>query len=127
MHFHTLSTGKLILTILAEEPELNAKQIYFRILRESGKAISYQAVHKKLILLNREGVISKNKHTFVINDSWLNEVTNLIESAKTKSSDKTVNVSELATIRQIHNYYETKTKESVEHRNTFISNEGKNV
>lgn len=115
MHFHTLSTGKLILTILAEEPGLNAKQIYFRILRQGGKPISYQAVHKKLVLFEREGIISKNIHTFTISKLWLNEVTSLVEMAKNKSKSKIETMTELTPIRQLRNHYETRVKDP----NTF--------
>lgn len=115
MHFHTLSTGKLILTILAEEPGLNAKQIYFRILRQGGKPISYQAVHKKLVLFEHEGIVSKNSHTFTISKLWLNEVTNLVETAKSKSESKIEAMTELTPIRQLRNHYETLNKDS----NTF--------
>ncbi len=111
MHFHTLSTGKLILTILAEEPGLNTKQIYFRILRMGGKPISYQAVHKKLILFEHEGIVSKNSHTFTISKLWLNEVTSLVETAKNKSENKIEKITETTPIRQLRNHYEARVKD----------------
>lgn len=112
MHFHSLSTGKLILTILAEEPGINAKQIYYRILRQGGKAISYQAVHKKIAAFEVEGIISKKSHHFSISDSWLNEITSLVETARNKSLQTQNDISEDLPIHQMRTHYESKYKEN---------------
>lgn len=112
MHFRTQSIGKMILIVLAEEPSLNAKQIYVRIIRQSGRAISYQAVHKKVIGMVNEGIVAKNNHFFTINPAWLNEVGQLVETARQNTAIAVKeNITDLSPIQQIRAHFDNKYKD----------------
>ncbi|MFA6269213.1 MAG: hypothetical protein WC652_05325 [archaeon] len=72
-----------IITLLAEEKGLNAKEIYFKV--SKSKQVSYQAVHKALSELNTQGVLAKNQSKYVLNERWITNLKKFAEKFEEKS------------------------------------------
>ncbi|MBI5066154.1 HAD family hydrolase [Candidatus Woesearchaeota archaeon] len=64
---------KIIVDILLACQPLTAKQIYFKLGRD-GISITYQAIHKKLLLMLREQILKKNGLEYSINQVWLDKI-----------------------------------------------------
>ena len=62
-------TREWIITSLAERWPLTAKQLYLRVSKKT--SCTYQAVHKSLNLLLKEGVLLKEGRTYKLQMSWL--------------------------------------------------------
>lgn len=60
----------LILSVLSKEWPLTAKEIYYRIKDQTGDKLTYQGVHKSILLLAGEGVVLKNLSKYSINSAW---------------------------------------------------------
>jgi hypothetical protein len=64
-------TKGLILKILLDKKELSAKKIFLFVKRRANKQLSYQSVHKLLILLVEKKVLVKNNNNYLINKFWV--------------------------------------------------------
>jgi predicted transcriptional regulator len=98
------NTGKLIILTLAQEPGLNAKQIYARTLRE-GKLLTYQGIHKKIRQLETEGILSRQGRAYFLDQTWLQEVSSLLEQARNHAFTQTEEIP----IRALRTYYENRS------------------
>jgi hypothetical protein len=67
-------TKGLILKIINEKPGLSVKEIYYRIKKESPKKLSYQAIHKIIVLLLNQGVIKKDGLKYYIDSTWVKSI-----------------------------------------------------
>ncbi len=62
-----------VLAILSDEFPLSVKQLYQRVTR-SGQEVSYQAVHKVVDQLKKEGVVEKNGMGIQLTQKWIKQV-----------------------------------------------------
>lgn len=62
-----------ILAILSEEFPLSTKEMYLRITRQ-GREVSYQAVHKVITELIREGILDKRGKGIQLSQNWVHRV-----------------------------------------------------
>jgi len=76
------SAKDLIISILSNEWPLTAKTLWAKMQREGSVSLSYQAVHKSLLVLEREKIVEKIGKGYQINLDWLNNLR--------KFSDKTI-------------------------------------
>lgn len=74
--------GKTVIYILGSEPSLSAKQTFHRTLQNTGRTISYQAVHKKLKQLEQEGIIEKKGNQYNLSEKWLNSMYLFVQQSK---------------------------------------------
>ncbi len=63
-----------ILSVLTREWPLSAKEIYFRIRQNNGNSITYQGIHKAVMQLTSEGVLSKANSKYALNSEWITKV-----------------------------------------------------
>lgn len=88
------SSKDLVVQILSREWPLTAKQIYNKLVRESGKSVSYQAVHKIVLQLVSDGVLLKEGKGYCLSELWIKDLkksASLLEEkySKQKSYDFT--------------------------------------
>jgi len=69
-----LSTKDLIISNLIDEWPLTAKQLFNRISKQGAQKVTYQAVHKMLILLVFEEVVIKQGAGYCLNKSWVEKI-----------------------------------------------------
>lgn len=62
-----------LLVILSEEFPLTAKELYNRISRQ-GHEVSYQAVHKVILQLQKEGIVEKKGKGVQLSKEWIHKV-----------------------------------------------------
>jgi DeoR/GlpR family transcriptional regulator of sugar metabolism len=74
-------TGKAIIHCLSENPGITIKQAYYHVLPVIAKPISYQAVHKKIVELEQEGIVERKEGRCFLSDKWLAEVAALAQHA----------------------------------------------
>jgi hypothetical protein len=72
-----------LITLLVEERNLSAKEIYSKIVKN--KSVSYQAIHKALQELISDGVLEKKQSTYSINEKWINNLKIFIEQFEQKN------------------------------------------
>ncbi|MBI4017014.1 MAG: HAD hydrolase-like protein [Candidatus Aenigmarchaeota archaeon] len=77
--------GLIVDVLLAMQP-LTAKQIYFKLKKRHGVSVSYQAVHKRLKALEKEGLLKKEELDYVINPAWLDQVNDFCSLVKNRLS-----------------------------------------
>lgn len=65
------SVKNAIISILANEWPLSAKEIHNRLQKNHGLTISYQAVHKALNEMEPEGILEKNGKNYSICETWI--------------------------------------------------------
>lgn len=63
-----------IFSILSEEFPLSAKEIYGRVKKQSGRDITYQAVHKTLQSLGEQKVVEKQNGKYRIQKEWIDHI-----------------------------------------------------
>jgi hypothetical protein len=64
----------LILGTLSKEWPLAAKEIFYRIRQNTGDIITYQGVHKAIMQLTQEEVLSKNQSKYSISPEWISKL-----------------------------------------------------
>ncbi len=77
MVLEALFTGKtsaIIVEVLSEGKALSSKEVYKRVALKAH--VTYQAVHKQILVLRKLGVISnvENTRKFLLNPVWLRKV-----------------------------------------------------
>ncbi|MFH1586660.1 MAG: hypothetical protein ABID38_02290 [Candidatus Diapherotrites archaeon] len=70
------TTRDAVISILSQEWPLSAKQIYNKLQRENGFAVSYQAAHKILKELEKEKIICVDELAYSINPEWVERIGN---------------------------------------------------
>lgn len=65
------STRELIVSLLAQKWPLSVKQIHFQLKKDYSTPVTYQAVHKLLIGLEKEQITVRNGSQWQLNSSWL--------------------------------------------------------
>ncbi len=65
------STKNAIVSTLSEKWPLSAKEIHSSIINAYNITVSYQAIHKKLIELEKETIIEKNGKNYSLNKIWI--------------------------------------------------------
>jgi hypothetical protein len=82
------STKDLIIELLIREWPLTARAIYSKLQREGNAPLSYQAVHKALLGLEKEKAIEKLGNGYRINPDWASDLRKfsdrIIESYRVK-------------------------------------------
>lgn len=64
----------VLLEIISQHHGLHAKEIHRKVNRMNRKEVTYQAVHKMLLDLTKQGVISKENSTYTINPDWVGQL-----------------------------------------------------
>ena len=77
----------LIISVLAMQHPLSSKRIYNDIKKRFGYSVTYQAVHKTILLLLEKGVLVREGMEYSINMQWIDEISNFVERMK-ESYDK---------------------------------------
>lgn len=88
LHFPDLEKGKekrtkdYILEFLSDGTPKSVRQIYGAIVNKHGLSVTYQAVHKAILLMVNERILEKTKDGFLINIGWLNQLEEFAKSTK---------------------------------------------
>ena len=72
------TTKEMIINELSRSWPLSLKKIYYEC-KKSGKSITYQAVHKALKELIKDGVVKKQQKDYSLNVEWITDVKNYTE------------------------------------------------
>lgn len=70
----SISVKEIIIQILSEEWPLPLKSLHWKIAREHGKSISFQATHKALNKLVEQNILVKNEKRYRLNLAWLEQL-----------------------------------------------------
>ncbi len=97
------SSKDVIISLLAYEQKLSAKQIHARTKRKYALNISYQAVHKTLNELMEKGIIEKKGKEYELNLNWINSLKKFTEQLLSKE-DNNLTVLEVIN-KDISNFY----------------------
>ncbi|MFA6268881.1 MAG: hypothetical protein WCW13_06880 [archaeon] len=83
------SCKDVILQVLLEEWPLSPKEVFNRVKRLSKEDVSYQAVHKAIVLLEKSKVLSKVGGKYSIDVKWVENLSTFTDFLKKNlSSDK---------------------------------------
>jgi len=83
-----------IIFILSSEFPLTVKEIKQKIKRAANSSVSYQAIHKELIKLEKQGIVKKENKKFALDLKWIKEVdlfSNLLISNYTTQRKHSIN------------------------------------
>ena len=67
----TSSTKDQIINVLSNSWPLNAKEIYNKLQKEFGSELSYQGVHKTLIELEKNNILTHNGQGYELSKQWI--------------------------------------------------------
>lgn len=70
----------LVITILSGSTALNARELFFVARNKFGSKLSYQAIHKGIMLLSQERVLTKTGSKYSISPEWLKQVKEFVEN-----------------------------------------------
>jgi hypothetical protein len=98
------SSTEAIVQVLSEEWPLSTKETYYRIKRISSIQISYQGIHKKLLELEKEGVIKKEEKKWSINQDWLKQQINFLEEIDNKYLGKSLPLTQIDSTPKTHSF-----------------------
>ncbi len=76
-----------IIDLLAEEPGLSSKQLYYKA---KGHSVTYQAVHKTLSVMLEEGVVEREVNAYRLSLAWIKDLrrySDLLESQSQKGAE----------------------------------------
>jgi hypothetical protein len=65
------SSREILIDILSQEWPLSAKELHNRVCKESGVAVSYQAIHKLVNTLEDENVLLKQGKSYQLDSVWI--------------------------------------------------------
>ena len=85
----------LIVEVLLVTQPLTAKQIYYKLKKRHGLSATYQAVHKKLQSLQKEGMLKKDTREYTINPEWLDRVDQFCNIVKGKIKQRELEITQL--------------------------------
>jgi predicted transcriptional regulator len=69
-----------IITILLSYWPLRAKTITYMLKRQYSRNISYQAIHKTVLLLAKEGVIEQKSKKYLLSKEWIDQIKRLTQN-----------------------------------------------
>jgi len=75
----------LAVSILADESPLTAKEVYGRAVKAGGN-LTYQAIHKALGQLEKEGVVTKTAKNYTLSPQWIEELAKMSKELAAKQS-----------------------------------------
>ena len=76
------SAADMIVSVLAMHWPLSAKKIYNRLKQEYKSELTYQAIHKSLKQLQREGILLKQGKDYQISLKWLDNIADFSSNVK---------------------------------------------
>ena len=82
LQYKTNSSKEKIISILSSTWPLTAKKIFLELKSEFNFSGSYQAVHKLLVELQREGIVEKTLQGFHLDKNWIENLSNFIQTLK---------------------------------------------
>ncbi|MBN2422789.1 methyltransferase domain-containing protein [Candidatus Woesearchaeota archaeon] len=82
------STKDKIISILSNESQLKTKKIHFLLKKQYGLGVTYQAVHKLIKQLVKQGVLKEENHSYSINEEWIKELRVFIDKLLVKERDE---------------------------------------
>jgi len=88
-YFNKKSIKNLIMELLFQKWPLTARQVYYE-LKKKGANITYQAVHKSLLELQEQGLLTKNKFSYQINPLWLKDFSSRISMLENQYYKKNI-------------------------------------
>lgn len=68
------TTKGTIIKVLSENQKLSTKEIYNQVKRNTKKEITYQATHKAIKEMEKEGILKKTDTGIEINDDWIDTI-----------------------------------------------------
>jgi len=95
------SSKDAIISLLAEDYPLSAKQIHSKIKREHAVNISYQAVHKTLKELEQNKIIVLTGRDYSLNIEWIEGIENFSSSFKEKFFGKELSKPKTYTLNSV--------------------------
>lgn len=75
--------GPIFEILLSTQP-LTARQIFFKLKKRENLSITYQAVHKRLKLLESEGMLRKDRREYSINSEWVERLNSFCTNLRDK-------------------------------------------
>lgn len=72
----------LIISVLAIQHPLSSKKIYNDIKKRFGYSVTYQAVHKTILLLLEKSILVREGMEYSINMQWIDEISNFVDRLK---------------------------------------------
>ncbi len=78
------TTKDFVISLLAEIPGANCKQIHQITKKIGSKAITFQGIHKTLHQLNEQKVILKTNHKYYLNTSWVKQTKDYYQKLEEK-------------------------------------------
>lgn len=78
------TTKGTIIKVLSENQKLSIKEIYNQVKKYSKKDITYQATHKAIQEMEKEGILKKTSNKIEIDDDWIDTIYTI--SSKLKSN-----------------------------------------
>ncbi|MFA5763333.1 MAG: hypothetical protein WC915_00805 [archaeon] len=97
------SLKDLIISLLADEFPLSAKEIHSRI--SKSKSVSYQAVFKVLNQLNKDTVLNKKQSKYEINQEWISDLKKFTDKITQKTNNPNQNISKVINFDTLFEYY----------------------
>ncbi|MDD4081939.1 MAG: hypothetical protein PHD05_00995 [Sphaerochaetaceae bacterium] len=82
------STRDLIIEVLSKEWPLTTKEIYFRVKNIGKTQLSYQAIHKTLTQMIKNGLVAKNHKKFQLSMDWITKVEKFSSLLRSAYNDK---------------------------------------
>lgn len=77
--FGKATTKSKILLIVSKHPDLTGKEILVALKRNSGKKLTYQAIHKALQELAKNQILLKKNKKYSLNKAWLKKIKKQID------------------------------------------------
>jgi len=68
-----------IISTLSQESPLKLKAIHFKVSGDNKLNVSYQAVHKAIGLLEKDGIVRKDRLSYSISREWVNQLKQFVD------------------------------------------------
>ncbi len=85
----------LVVAVLSRQWPLSAKQLHRAIMKESTRAVTYQAVHKTVKLLEEEGVVNRSSGKYSLDRSWVRAQGEWWRNVRSRYSDSAPDLSNI--------------------------------
>ncbi|MFH1391949.1 MAG: hypothetical protein ABIH20_06570 [Candidatus Diapherotrites archaeon] len=76
-----------VISLLIEEWPLSGKEIYNRYKKIIGKEISYQGIHKVIMELSQEEIITKEEKGYKLSHNWIKNLKKIAQNIEDKYSE----------------------------------------
>lgn len=94
------STKELMIELLSERWPLSARKIAVQLKKKHALSITYQAVHKSLQELARDGVLAKTKEGYQVSEAWIDRLGSFSNRIKNEYQ-RLQNAREVKTVQKI--------------------------